>query len=192
MICIYKMPLYYCIFSTFEWDMSSIYWIHRLVKLHVIGARRIRNVFIIRPRWRLRFQNNSLHVILFSKTLYEILALCDMNRKQHYLVIFSYIMTRFAVHYIRILFQVNICWFLLICKTCYTQQNLILKYFSSIFDNVRTCVIQITSNDSLTGHLFVSLGSVNHFSVLITSHTNASCVLLQNTLVKISTILRLP
>ena len=25
MICIYKMPLYYCIFSTFEWDMSSFY-----------------------------------------------------------------------------------------------------------------------------------------------------------------------
>ena len=67
MICIYKMPLYYWIFSTFEWNMSSIYWIHRLVKLHVIGARRIRNVFIIRPRWRLRFQNNSLHVISCSQ-----------------------------------------------------------------------------------------------------------------------------
>ena len=135
-----------------------------------------------------------MHVILFSKTLYAILALCDMNRKQHYLVIFSYIMTRFAVHYIRILFQVNICWFLLICKTylLLNPNNLILKYFGSIFDNVRTCVIQITSNDSLTGHLFVSLGSVNHFSVLITSRTNASCVQLQNTLVKISTILRLP
>ena len=126
---------------------------------------------------------------LVLKTLYAILALCDMNRKQHYVAIFLYILTRFAVHYIRILFQVNICWFFLICIT---QQNLILKYFSSIFDNVRTCVIQITSNDSLTGHLFVSLGSVNHFSVLITSRTNASCVQLQNTLVKISTILSLP
>ena len=35
--------------------------------------------------------------------------------------------------------------------------NARLTYFSSIFDNVRTCDIQIPSNDSLKGHLFVSL-----------------------------------
>ena len=90
MICIYKMPLYYCIFSTFEWDMSSFYWVHRLIKLHVIGARRIINVFIIRCRWRLRFKNNSLHIPLCSKILYAILSPCDMNRKQHYSDIFVY------------------------------------------------------------------------------------------------------
>lgn len=132
-------------FSTFEWDMSSFYWIHRLIILHVIKARRIRNVFIIRRRWRLRFQNNSLH---------------SSHCAQEYFM-------PYWLFVIWIESNITVVTFLYYNDTV---------YFSGIFDHVRICDIQISTNDSLIGHSFVSLGPVNHFWVLITSRTNASCV----------------